>query len=295
MFSNDPKSFYSHHGPFTTPGPYAYLYTNLPGDIDTLCNVVNGLIVHDLWVAMGQLEISEERKKEAKIRSVQVKLRRIIEMDSRPLSKKRPFKERLFGNCRDQALLLCSFLRHCGIPARVRKGFMTNAAPQNLDHALCQVWSDSDNRWLTVDVQMDSMVRECERLPSEARQYLTTMTPQDTPPENFLTGGQAWLKCRSGESAPMSFGIYGDFWGLWMVRHNLLRDLLALNKYELIPWDDIPNSLLNKDRSEPTPEQLAFLDHVAEVTVNADTEFEEIQRLYKENPSLHVPADWGNT
>jgi hypothetical protein len=172
---------------------------------------------------------------------------------------------------------------------------MTNAAPKNLDHAICQVWSDNDNRWLTVDVQMDNMIRESERLPPEVRQYLTTLTPQDTPPENFMTGGQAWLNCRSGEDDPMSFGIGEDYWGLRMIRQNLLRDLLALNKYELIPWDDIPNSLLNRDHSEPTPEQFTFLDHVAEVTVNADTEFEEIQRLYKENPSLHVPTDWVNT
>lgn len=295
MSLNDLKSFYSQHGPFTTPGPYAHLYTNLPCDLDALCEIVNGLVVHDLWIGMGQLAISAEREKEANIRSVRVKLERIMEMDPRPLAEPRPFGERLFGNCRDQALLLCSFLRHCGVPARVRKGFLTNAGPQNFDHAICQVWSENDNRWLTVDVQMDNMIRESDRLPPEAGAYLTMLTPQDTPPESFMTGGQAWQKCRSEEADPLSFGIEGDMWGLWMVRHNLLRDLLALNKYELVPWDDIPGSLLIKDRPEPTPEQFDFLDHVAEVTADVDTQFAEVQRLYKTTPSLHVPADWMNT
>lgn len=291
----DWKVFYTRHSPFTTPGPYAHLYADLPHDLDALCEIVNGLIVHDLWIGIGQLDMSKERKQETEIRSVQVKLRHMIDRDSRPLVEPRPFEERLFGNCRDQALLLCSFLRHGGIPSRMRTGFMTNAGPRNLDHAVCQVWSERDTRWRMVDVQMDSTIRESDRLSPEIQQYLTTLTPHDTPPKSFVTGGQAWLTCRSGKDDPMRYGIEGDFWGLQMVRHSVLRDLLALNKYELLPWDDLPESLLNKDRTALTPDQLKFLDHVAKVTSDTDRELEEIQRLYQEHPSLHVPADWVDT
>lgn len=292
------KLFYAQHGPFTDPGPYVYLYADLPCDLDALCGIVHGLLVHDIWNNIRILHLPEARRKEANIRTMAAKLKRIQEMDTesaggpRPLMEPRPFEQRLVGNCRDEALMLCSFLCHAGIPARVRKGFQANMGPKKLDHAVCQVWSNAEERWQTVDVQMDNMRRERERLSPEAKQYLLALTPQDTPPEAFLTGGQAWLRCRAGEDDPLTYGIEGDLWGWFMIRHNLLRDLLALNKRELLPWDMLPGSLLNHDRGEISFDQLAFLDHVAEVTVASDEAFDEVRRLYQETPSLHVPESW---
>ncbi len=297
--NQDPaKSFYAQHGPFTDPGPYARLYQQLPDDLDALCGIVNGLLVHDLWNNIGILHVPEARRNEANIRSMAAKLMRIQEMDAactggpRPLEEPRPFEQRLVGNCRDEALMLCSFLRHAGIPARVRKGFQANAGPKKLDHAVCQVWSNQEQRWRSVDVQMDNMRRERGRLSLEAQQYLLALTPQDTPPEAFLTGGQAWLRCRAGEDDPLTYGIDGDLWGWFMIRHNLLRDLLALNKLELLPWDMLPGGLLNHDRGEIPPDQMAFLDHAAELTLAADEAFDKVRRLYDETPALHVPESW---
>jgi hypothetical protein len=295
MLRKDVKAYYVQHGPFTDPGPYGYLYADLPSDLDALCGMVNGLLVHGIWRGMGQLQIPKEREKEAEIRTMQAKLRRIMDMDPRPLAEARPFQERLFGNCRDEALMLCSFLRHVGIPARVRKGFQSNVGPKKLDHAICQSWSEAQGRWLTVDVQMDNMARETDRLPPPAREYLAAITPQDTPPEGYMTGGQAWLKCRSGGDDPMTYGIGEDQYGWWMIQHSLLRDLLALNKLELICWDCIPDSLLNKERADRSAEHLAFLDRVAQATIDVDAALDEVRRLYDGTPSLHVPADWFGT
>ncbi len=257
---------------------------------------MNGLTVHHIWKDIGQLNISEERQKEGNIRAVRTKLARIMEMDPRPITQARPFEERLYGNCRDQALMLCSFLRHSGLPARVRKGFMANfPGPKKYDHAICEVWSNTDHRWLIVDVQIDNMLREVQRLPSEAQSFLAARSAQDTSPEDFLHAGQAWLKCRAGEDDPMNYGVEGDLWGWFMIRHSLLRDLLALNKLELLPWDHIPGSFIGPDRIDPTPEQYAFLDQVAKMTLAADDALDEIVCFYQETPSLHVPEDWAYT
>ena len=242
------------------------------------------------WTNIGVLQVDEAREKKPQLRSVQAKLRRIIAMDPRPLTQPRPFSERLVGNCRDELQLLCSFLRFHGIPARARVRFQV-AGPRKLDHVICEVWSCSAQRWQTVDVQMDNMQRERQRLSPEAQQYLAALTPQDTPPGNFLSGGQALAQCRAGEDDPQTIPcITDDLKGWWFMRNNMLRDLLALNKYELIPWDTIPGSLMCNDRADPTPEEYSFLDRVAEITELGD--LARIQKLYAETPSLHIPSGW---
>ena len=122
MLIQDTLTFYARHGPFTDPGPFASYYENLPHDIDALCSMINGLIVHDIWKNIGQLQLPDERKGEINIRSMQSRLKALLACDARPLNEARPFALRQLGCCRDEALVLCSFLRHLGIPARVRKG-----------------------------------------------------------------------------------------------------------------------------------------------------------------------------
>ena len=39
-----------------------------------------------------------------------------------------------------------------------------------------------------------------------------------------------------GRAEPDTFGIF-EFWGLWFVQANVVRELAALNKMELLPWD----------------------------------------------------------
>lgn len=284
-------AYYAAQGPLTDPGPYAPLYDALPRSLDGLCGVVSGLIVHDLWVGMGQLHIPGERKAEAEIRPAAGKLARILALDPSPLTEPRAFEKRLYGNCRDQALLLCSFLRHQGVPARVRKGFTPGPSAKKLDHAVCQVWDDDEARWRLVDVQMDHLVRERRRLPEDAQAYLLHLTPQDTPPETFITGGQAWLRCRAGEEDPADYGITGDDWGWFMVRHNLLRDLLALNKLELIPWDEIPGTWVTKDRSAPAPDQVDFLDRAAQAAAGPEVNYPAVRRLYDQTPQIFIPPE----
>jgi len=60
--------------------------------------------------------------------------------------------------------------------------------------------------------------------------------PLDVPRDQFLTAGVAWQMCRTGQDNPDHFGIF-NMRGLWFVRGNLVRDLLALNTIEILPWD----------------------------------------------------------
>ena len=65
-------------------------------------------------------------------------------------------------------------------------------------------------------------------------------TPEDLAEGEFLSGGEAWTLCRQGEADPSRFGVDGvpHAWGIAEVRGNAVRDLAALNKVEMLPWDE---------------------------------------------------------
>ena len=77
-------------------------------------------------------------------------------------------------------------------------------------------------------VRVDSEIFGLEVLPH----------PEELEPGEFLSGGEAWTAYREGRIDASSFGVYGtDNWGPGEIRGNLVKDLAALNKVEMLPWD----------------------------------------------------------
>jgi len=75
--------------------------------------------------------------------------------------------------------------------------------------------------------------------------------------------------------------------GLWFIAAELIRDLAALNKMEMLPWDiwgamPKPNEALDQDR-------LAFFDRLAQLTRNPDASFDELRKVYAADDRLRVP------
>jgi len=206
-------------------------------------------------------------------------LARIAARDSRLLTLPRPVDGRLVGNCRHFAVMLATLLRHQGIPARARCGFGAYFTPgQFEDHWACEVWSEAEGRWVMVDPQLDALQIETLGV---------TFDPHDVPADQFIAAGRAWQMCRSGEVDPERFGIF-DMHGLWFVWGNLLRDLAALNKMELLPWDCW--GLMEAD-DPGSDENLAIFDRVAELTLGIDDDFGAVRSLYDSDPDLRVPPE----
>ena len=80
-----------------------------------------------------------------------------------------------------------------------------------------------------------------------------------------------------------TFGIF-DFWGLWFVQANVVRDLAALNKMELLPWDVWGLMTLQE---EPDAAVSSLTDTVADVASGDDTD--AVRSVYEDNESLRVP------
>ncbi len=204
---------------FTDPGASVDLYCNLSSPAE-LRDIVSRLIVHVARAAEYGVTPDVPMSRETLPASVRLKLIGSLGGDR---------KERhSFGTCRDYALMLTSMLRHRSIPARIRCGFATYFAPGPFeDHWICEYWSANDNRWVRVDAQLDQLHRE---------QLEILFDPADLPAGVFLTAGQAWQWARNGRVDGAAFG-QGNARGLWFLRVNVYRDLLALTNQYTSAWD----------------------------------------------------------
>lgn len=274
-------AFYAQPGPMTEIGECRHILGGLPDDIRELCRVVQGLIVHVFWAERYGLHLAPERQQEVQIRPLADMLARALELDASPLTVARPPERRLVGNCRDFTVLLCGLLRHQGVPARARCGFGTYFVPGRYeDHWVCEYWRADEKRWVMVDAQLDSLQREVLGIDFDLC---------DMPPGRFLLGGEAWQLCRAGRADPDHFGIF-DMHGLWFIRGDLVRDFLALNRIEILPWDSWE---LMAGPDEPlTPEDGALLDHLAALTLGGDEAFAQVRELFERDPRLQTRPEW---
>jgi hypothetical protein len=272
----DTLAYFSQPGLMTDPGPYAYLFDNLPGDIGELCKIVQGTTIHIFWAERYGLSLPDERKEEVQLRTLERRLARMLELDPRPLTEARPLERRLVGNCRDFTQLLVSILRHQGVPARARCGFGAYFMPNHFeDHWVAEYWKAAEKRWILVDAQLDAF---------QCKEMNIPFNPLDVPRDQFIVGGKAWQMCRSGEADPESFGIF-EMHGLGFVRGDFVRDVAALNKVELLPWDCWGIIEYPEENSKV---DLAFLDHVAALTSSDVPDFEQVKAIYEADPRLQV-------
>jgi len=281
----DLTSFYATPGPITNPGPHAPCLDGLPTSVGELVEIIQGLLLHVHWAERYGIRLSEERKQEVQLRTVSRMLARIAELDAGPLAVARPLDRRLVGNCRDFSTLLCALLRHQGIPARARCGFGAYFLPNHYeDHWVCEHWKADEGRWALVDAQLDALQRQTLGV---------SFDPLDVPRDQFIAGGRAWQMCRSGEADPDAFGIF-DMHGLWFVRGNVVRDLLALGKIEVLPWDHW-GLMVESDAAKAAPavadEELRAVDRLAALTLAGDGALPEILAA-GEDERVRPPSEW---
>src|SRR5215204_2138483 len=98
--------FYAQHGAVTDPRQFATLFANLPADLESLCTIVQGLLIHPFDADFYGVVISPERLKDELIRLVDRKLARLQELDARPLHEPRTPDLRMANQCYGFAVLL---------------------------------------------------------------------------------------------------------------------------------------------------------------------------------------------
>jgi excinuclease ABC subunit A len=202
-------------------------------------------------------------------------LKRILELDSSPLTLERPPEKRKVSLCRDFAVLLVSMLRYRNVPARVRVGFAgyyRSETPRYWDHRIAEYWNEELNRWVFVDAMTEKPI--LERLRFKIDPLNIDISSQ------FLLAGDVWQRCRAEKADPQEFGDSPDDLGMPPIRYALLHDFDYLNKNELVGFDAW-HSLINKPENEVTEEEKGLLDEVAEMTNHVDSNFDGLRELYQ--------------
>jgi Transglutaminase-like superfamily len=216
---------------YSVPGPLTDLTTISPAALERIpskpvdiCRSAHTLVIQPSDAKA--LDLSDERFSENQLRPAAALVEALLALDPVSLNVPRTPDRRVVGTCRHFAVLTCALLRYRGIAARARCGFATYFQPeQGLDHWITEYWHEQDKRWVRID--------------SEILGQSILAQPEDLRPGQFLTGGEAWKAFRAGHIDAARYGVYGTGnWGPGEIRGNAIRDLAALNKVEMLPWDE---------------------------------------------------------
>lgn len=272
--------YYAKHSPFSDPDRHARLLGALPADAAGIARAVQGLVIYEhVAQPFYGCPVPDARRGESHIRPIEKMIDAILALNDRPLDQSRMPEKRLVGICRHFTLLAVAIFRQHGAPARARVGFGGYFNPGKYeDHWVCEYWSAEEGRWALLDVQFDEIF---------TRNLAIRHDPLDVPRDQFLIAADAWRKCRRNELDPKTFGIeFAKLRGLWFVARNLIGDLAALNGAEVLPWDVWG---AKPPPGELSADQLAYFDELAELTFDAEANFETLRQRYESDPSLRLP------
>ncbi|GLZ80749.1 hypothetical protein Afil01_55560 [Actinorhabdospora filicis] len=267
--------FYGTHSAATDPDTAWSRLGELAGEPAELAAMVRGLLLHRLDCAGHGLDLTPERLEQGETRYTGAIIAHLVAANDARLSETRAPGDRFVGTCRDFALLFTAALRHGGVPARLRCGWATYLEEGfHGDHWVTEYWRPGKG-WTLADPEFDTVT-----------QGFDTM---DVPRDRFLVAGDAWRAYRAGDADPQTFGVRlptGDLLGPAMIRGNVVRDLAALNKVEVLPWDVWGHA---EPDGEQGDEVLAVLDRAADLSAEGGP-FESIRELYEETPGFKVSA-----
>lgn len=217
-----PGNSFTAHNQLTQPGRHTEAIDRLPADVPALLSIVRGLLLHCDYLQLYGVTAPPDARSTL---NIEARLDQILASSPGPLTAPRPYRQRAIGTCRDYALMMCSFLRHKQVPARVRCGFATYFTPGRYeDHWICEYWCDG---WHRTDPQLDD----------EQQAYLgITFDTAKLPQGSFFSADEAWRLHQHGGIDAKLFG-HGEASGEWYMWVNLARDCLALHGTETSDWD----------------------------------------------------------
>jgi hypothetical protein len=265
-------SFYCQYSSFTDPGEYAYLYENLPDSLPELCDLIRSQFVHP-YAQLPKVrdQFPKERWNESvKYPSVKSVLKGLFSYDSSGIMKDRKIEDRLILGCRHNAILLASILKYRGIPARVRTGHVTYLRPGfHLSHTICEVWNESDQRWMLVD-------------PS------TVMV--DFSKEKFDFSNELWLKMQNGEIDSKQYGFPGRYSGLVSILGKISPDLASIlgTEYPVNQYAPMLDYAFKND-DQLTAEHIETLNKISELMKSLDADnISKLQEIYNSTPEIQI-------
>ena len=244
------ERIWARHSRMTEPANLGAAIAGLPASIAALNAVVQGVLLHS--DSLAEHGLNRPAVWSRTTLPVSDRLAEIFSKDPRPLQSVRRPEARAIGTCRDFAVLLCSFLRSKGIPARMRCGFASYFGSHWEDHWVCEYWGGVTDGWRLSDAQIDDVLRDLFGIGFDS---------SDMPREYFMTAGEAWQRCRAGMADPTEYGHHGEAAGLWFMKVNVARDHYVLNGHETSTWDRWREA--SEAARVVAPQEISLLDDLA--------------------------------
>jgi hypothetical protein len=200
----------------------------LPEDIGDLCDIVQGLLIHDSSSQGLYGEPPEDFVIDRRTRPVLQRIETALALHPMPISRPRPPFERQVGTCRDYAAMLCALARAADFDARVRCGFARYFAAVGFqDHWVTERFDKRTSEWIIADAQLDEEHRA---------HFGISFNIENIPRSEFMTADEAWRQWRSGLVSADLFG-HGAHRGERLLLVNLVRDALSKSDVLTSPWD----------------------------------------------------------
>jgi hypothetical protein len=187
-----------------------------------------------------------------------------VYLEKRILPLATPPSDRAILTCDHQAVLLVSFLRHLGIPARARAGYCTYIVEGVMvPHWITEVYDEAEQAWMMMDPE--KLIKHVDR-------------------SCFLFAAEAW---KQHMEDGREFWSYSGLTGRQALKYALLNDLNCIFKNELLAYEwrskenhrrkpeilDTPYEALPKEGEED-------IQAIAEMMLNPDQHLPELWRIY---------------
>jgi hypothetical protein len=246
--------YYRTQSRWTDPGRWTPLLSEISPDPAALPGALARLLLHPFVAPLRGVEVPASAIDDRDIRSVEAIFDRLRARDDRPLAVERAPEQRIFCVCAGFARVAAAVLRLNRVPARCRAGFATYFHPGFLeDHWVCEYWDGG--AWRLLDAQLDE---------AAVRELGADFAPADVPRDRFLDASTAWQGLRDGALDPARMGLSPlGLAGTWFVVGNVLLDVAALNKQEMLPWEKWSLGRGCGPGHDPSPEWARKLDEVA--------------------------------
>ncbi|WP_088347439.1 MULTISPECIES: transglutaminase-like domain-containing protein [Rhodomicrobium] len=214
-------SFYASHSCYSHPGTNLDILSGVDRTPKAIAEWAASFLQHPRGAESRLNGFSPEQAAHLELRSVAEILAVASKQSLRAGESSAP---KVGGVCRDFAIMAVSRFRAEGIPARLRVGFADYIVPDRWeDHWICE-WHDGQ-RWNRFDVEF-------------AAGGQLDFDPTDVPGTRFLTAGEAWRRVADDPAHGGRFGVCSlNLQGEWFIAGSLFRDMAALRKLELKPWD----------------------------------------------------------
>jgi hypothetical protein len=267
------RDFYTRPGFMTATAAHADQVAALPRDVTGVSRTIQGFFMHEHWAQAYGQTLTPERHAQSHLRTTGAMLDAVLAQG--PGLAERPFDVKTVGICRHFSVLAVAMLRAKGTPARARCGFGAYFNKGTFEDHWVVEYHDG-TRWKLADSQIDTMQKNALHIGFDL---------YDVPRDQFVIAFDAWKRYREGRDDPMRYGIF-KMRGAWFIAGNVMRDAAALNNMEMLPWDVWGG--MADEKTPMTGDQLAFTDHLADLTSDPDANFEALRTIYQD-PRLKVP------